>query len=308
MTAGSGASGLRIGAHMMTAGGLHRAIEAGSEVGCDLVQIFTRSPQQWQARPLAEAEVESFRRAQEAAGVPCVAAHDSYLINPASADPVLLDRSRAGLVEELGRAARLGIPYVVMHLGAAGEAPEEEALARLIESVRLILDRASDVAGGEVPMLLLETTAGQGSTLGYRFEHLAAVLDALPGTAPLGVCLDTCHVFAAGYELRDAKGYSTTMTAFDRLIGFDRLHLIHANDSRRELGSRVDRHQHIGQGEIGLEGFRRLLNDPRLAAVPIVLETPKAGGMDPVNLAALRGLVASAGREPVRGRAVRCEV
>jgi deoxyribonuclease-4 len=288
----------RFGAHMMTAGGLRRAIETGAAVGCDVVQVFTKSPQQWQARPLADADVDAFRRAQEESGIPCVAAHDSYLINPAAADPAVLERSRAALGEELGRAARLGIPAVVMHLGAAGEAPEEEALERLIESVRQSFERA---AVEEAPWLLLETTAGQGTTLGYRFEQIAAVLQAIDGARthsrgyPLGVCLDTCHVFAAGYELRDAAGYEETMAAFDRLIGRERLRLIHANDSLRERGSRVDRHQHIGQGEIGPEGFRLLVNDPRLVEVPIILETPKKGDMDPVNLAALRGLVAPPG-------------
>lgn len=278
-----------IGAHMLTAGGLHRAIESGARVGCEVVQIFTKSPQQWQSRPLTAEEVETFRRAQEQTGIPCIAAHDSYLINPAAADPALLEKSRCALVDELLRAARLGIPYVVTHLGAAGNASEEEALARLIESVRVVVERALDEAPVR-PMLLLETTAGQGTALGYRFEQLAAVLAALPDDAPVGVCLDTCHIFAAGYELRDAAGYAATMAEFDRLIGFSRLKLIHANDSRRERGSRVDRHHHIGQGEIGLEGFRRLLNDPRVAGVPVILETPKEGDMDPVNLAALRSL------------------
>lgn len=281
----------RVGAHMMIAGGLYRAIESGWGVGCEIVQIFTKSPQQWQAKPLADADVAAFRQAQEDAGLPCVASHDSYLINPAAADPALLERSRAALIDELLRSARLGIPHVVMHLGAAGDAPEEEALGRLRETVRLVLERAAEQAPGPIPILLLETTAGQGTTLGYRFEHLAAVFDAVPNDAPLGVCLDTCHVFAAGYDLRDPALYAETMAAFDRIVGFDRLRLIHANDSKRELGSRVDRHQHIGQGEIGLDGFRNLMNDPRIAGIPIVLETPKEGEMDPLNLAALRALV-----------------
>jgi deoxyribonuclease-4 len=281
-----------LGAHMMTAGGLYRAVETGAEVGCDVVQIFTKSPQQWQARPLTDADVDAFRQAQEERGIPCVAAHDSYLINPAAADPAVLERSRAALGEELARAARLGIPAVVMHLGAAGSASEEEALERLIESVRQSFSRAGTQ---ETPWLLLETTAGQGTCLGYRFEHLAAVIQAIDGAAPVGACLDTCHVFAAGYELRDAAGYKATIAEFDRLVGLERLRLIHVNDSRRERGSRVDRHDHIGQGQIGLEAFRSLMNDPRLAGVPMVLETPKADSMDPVNLAALRGLVASAG-------------
>jgi len=276
---------------MMTSGGLFKAIESGQKVGCDVVQIFTKSPQQWQAKPLTDADVEAFRRAQEEIGIPCIAAHDSYLINPAAADPALLKRSRDALVDEMRRCARLGIPCVVMHLGACGESPEKEALGRLIESVRVVLERTASEHDGPLPNLLLETTAGQGTTLGYRFEHLAAVFDSLPADARIGACLDTCHIFVAGYELRDDAGYTATMAEFDRLIGFRRLRLIHANDSRRERGSRIDRHHHIGQGEIGLEGFRRLLNDPRTAGVPVVLETPKEGEMDRVNLAALRALV-----------------
>jgi deoxyribonuclease-4 len=291
----------RFGAHMMTSGGLDRAFEAGRRVGCSVIQIFTKSPRQWKARPLSDADADAFRRAQEETGIDCVAAHDSYLINPAAADPAVLERSREALGEELARAARLGIPAVVMHPGATGEAPEEEALERLIGSVQEAFLRAERVLAGNggkaisQPRLLLETTAGQGTCLGDRFEHLAAVLAATKRIGRVGACLDTCHVFAAGYELRDDRGYEETIAQFDRLVGLKNLVLIHANDSGRELGSRVDRHAHIGQGKIGLDGFRRLVNDPRLAAIPVVLETPKEGDMDPVNLAALRGLVAAGG-------------
>jgi deoxyribonuclease-4 len=291
----------RFGAHMMTSGGLHRAIEAGRKVGCSVIQIFTKSPQQWQARPLVDADIDAFRRAQEESCIVCVAAHDSYLINPAASDPAVLERSREALADEVARAARLGIPAVVMHLGATLGAPEEEALERLTESVRQVFPRVERLlaeSGGAAisePRLLLETTAGQGTSLGYRFEHLAAVLESTQETGRVGVCLDTCHVFAAGYELRDAGAYEATLAEFDRLAGIANLDLIHANDSRRELGSRVDRHAHIGEGAIGQEGFQRLVNDPRLARIPIVLETPKEDEMDPVNLAALRGLVAARG-------------
>jgi deoxyribonuclease IV len=276
------------GAHMMIAGGLHRAIAAGEAAGCDVVQVFTKSPQQWKARPLTEEDAVEFRDAQEKAGIPCVAAHDSYLINPAAADPELLERSRAAMVDELERAGALGIPALVVHLGAHGSEPEEAALERLVESVRRALERTEESGVA----LLLETTAGQGTCLGHRFEQIAYVLDRVDRPDRLSVCLDTCHVFAAGYDLRTTAAYAATIEEFDRLIGFKRVRLVHANDSVRELGSRVDRHAAIGQGEIGLEGFRSLVNDPRIEA-PIVLETPKKDDMDPVNLAALRSLLES---------------
>jgi deoxyribonuclease-4 len=276
----------QFGAHMLIAGGLHKSIATGKDVGCDVVQVFTKSPQQWQARSLTEEDVCTFRDAQEAAGIPCVAAHDTYLINPAAADPVVLERSRAAMVDELERAATLGIPSLVMHLGAQGTEVEEAALARLVESVRLALEQTP----ADGPALLLETTAGQGTCLGHRFEHLAFVLEAINHPQRLAVCLDTCHIFAAGYDLRTPEDYAATMAEFDRVVGLAQVRLVHANDSKRELGSRVDRHAAIGGGEIGVEAFRLLVNDARIEA-PIVLETPKDGDMDRINLATLRSLV-----------------
>jgi deoxyribonuclease-4 len=275
---------LRIGAHMPTAGGLHNALRSGKLVGCDVVQIFTKSPQQWKAKEITDEDVEKFVQAQQETGILCLAAHDTYLINPAAADPELLQKSRDALADELRRSGLLGLPFVVMHQGAIGPATEEEALARLADSVKYVLDAVPE--GG--PQLLLETTAGQGKCLGHRFEQIAYVLDAIDRDPRVGVCVDTCHLFAAGYDLRDAESYAATMADFDRLIGLDRIRMVHANDSKKELGSRVDRHEAIGKGHIGPEAFRLLLNDPRLAHVPIILETPKEGEMDPVNLAALR--------------------
>jgi deoxyribonuclease IV len=276
----------RFGAHMPIAGGLFKSIETGQAVGCDVVQVFTKSPQQWQARPLVKEDIRAFREAQDAAGIPCVAAHDTYLINPAAVDPAVLQRSREAMVDELERAAALGIPALVMHLGARGSEPEEAAMERLIESVQVALEQTPD----DGPTLLLETTAGQGSCLGHRFEHLAQVLEAVDRPDRLAVCLDTCHIFAAGYDIRTSEAYAATMAEFDRVVGLHRVRLVHANDSKRELGSRVDRHAAIGGGEIGTEGFRLLLHDARIDA-PIVLETPKEGDMDRVNLAALRSLM-----------------
>lgn len=285
---------LRIGAHMPTSGGLHNALRNGQAAGCDVVQIFTKSPQQWKAKEFTDADVEKFVAAQKETGILCLGAHDSYLINPAAADPELLQKSRNALIEELGRSARLGLPYVVMHQGAVGTATEEEALQRLADSVKYALDTVPE--GG--PQLLLETTAGQGKCLGYRFEQIAFVLDAIGRDPRVGVCLDTCHLFAAGYDLRDAASYAATMADFDRLIGLDRIKMVHANDSKKELGSRVDRHEAIGKGHIGAEAFRLLLTDSRLSDVPIILETPKEGDMDPVNLAALRRAAGLLTEEP----------
>jgi deoxyribonuclease IV len=277
---------------MPTAGGLHNAILSGREAGCEVVQVFTKSPQQWKAREITDEQVEQFWRAQDDTGIPCIAAHDTYLINPCAADPELLQKSREALADELGRSSRLRIPLVVMHLGTQGDCSEEDAVGRLIDSVRYALDHSPE----DGSTLLLETTAGQGKCLGHRFEHLAAVLDAVDGGDRLHVCLDTCHIFAAGYDFRTREAYEETLAAFDRVVGLRHIRLIHANDSKKDLASRVDRHDHIGQGRIGPEGFRFLLSDPRLASVPVVLETPKEGGMDPVNLAALRA-AASAGAE-----------
>jgi deoxyribonuclease IV len=269
---------------MGVAGGLHNALFSGRDAGCDLVQIFTKSPQQWKAKELTDEQVEQFLAAQEETGVPCLASHDSYLINPCAADAELLQKSRDALRDELCRSSRLRIPFVVMHLGALGGCPEDDAVERLVGSVRYALENSP--ADGSC--LLLETTAGQGTTYGSRFEHLARVLEGAGAGERLQVCLDTCHVFAAGYDLRTEEAYAATMEEFDRLVGLEKIRLVHANDSKRELGSRVDRHEHIGRGAIGSEGFRLLLNDPRLREVPVILETPKEGNMDPVNLAALR--------------------
>ncbi|MFN3648437.1 MAG: deoxyribonuclease IV [Armatimonadota bacterium] len=274
----------RFGAHMPIAGGLQNALTSGKEVGCDLVQIFTKTPQQWKAKELTDEQVEAFLRAQEETGVPCVASHDSYLINPCSADPELLQKSRQALVDEVVRCHRLQVPLIVMHCGMPGDCPEDEGNTRLADTVKYILDQTADLS----PILLLETMAGQGRCVGHRFEHLGQVLQQAGGGDRLQVCVDTCHIFAAGYELRTEEGYAETMRQLDAAVGLDRVRLIHANDSKKELGSRVDRHEHIGDGCIGPEAFHYLLTDERLATVPVILETPKVDNSDPRNLAALR--------------------
>lgn len=274
----------RFGAHMPTAGGLHNAIYTARDAGAGIVQVFTKSPQQWKAREITDEQVERFLEAQRETGIPCVSSHDTYLINPCSGNPELLQKSREALADEVRRSARLRIPFVVMHLGTPGECAPGEGVGRLIETVKYVLDNTPD----EGTVLLLETMAGQGNCIGSQFEDLGEVIQKVGGGDRLGVCLDTCHIFAAGYDIRTQEAYENTMAEWDRIIGLDKIRLVHANDSKKELGSRVDRHEAIGRGCIGPGAFRFLLQDPRLKDVPVVLETPKEGDMDPVNLAALR--------------------
>lgn len=273
---------------MPTAGGLHRALEAGRRIGCDAVQLFTANPRQWNPPPLTDEAVAEFRRAQDETEIPFVVAHDSYLINLCAPDPAVLQRSRSAFRLEIERASQLGIPWVVTHMGSHLQSGEDAGLDLLAESVRWALDATSTIATG----VALEITAGQGSSLGYRLEHIARVMSAVGDSNRLGACLDTCHAFAAGYDLRTRDAYDTLVDAIDQQIGLSRLKVIHANDAKKDLGSRVDRHEHIGRGFIGAEPFRWLVTDPRLAHVPVVLETPQAETMHRANLAALRRLLA----------------
>lgn len=273
----SQSSSLRLGAHQSIAGGLTKAVERAVETGCECLQIFTRNINQWKVSPLDLDEAAAFREAVKQAKLSPVVAHDSYLINPASADPDLRTKSIAGLVTELERADALGIRWVVAHPGAAGEQPVARAVARAADGIARALTRTKRLAAG----ILIETTAGQGSCLGATFEEIATMLkriDAKPGLAErVGVCLDTCHVFAAGYALAPKAALDETVREFDRLIGLKRLVVIHANDSKRECGSRVDRHEAIGKGKIGRDAFRLIVNHPQLKTIPMILETPKEG-------------------------------
>jgi len=290
-----------LGAHQSVAGGLPKAVERAVDTGCKCLQIFTRNVNRWDAAPIPPAEAAAFRSAVAAAGLACVVAHDSYLINPAAADDLLREKSIAGLVLELERAEQLGIPWVVAHPGAAGKQDRAMAVERAADGIAMALRRTAGLKAG----ILVETTAGQGSCLGHSFEEIAAILariDGHDGLSPrVAVCLDTCHVFAAGYPLSPAAELDATLTAFERLIGLHRLEIIHANDSKKPLGSRVDRHASIGEGEIGADAFRLLMNDPRLKNIPMILETPKEGpdgkvdpGEDRRNLAALRAMITTA--------------
>ncbi|RJX27424.1 MAG: deoxyribonuclease IV [Desulfurivibrio sp.] len=286
-----------LGAHMSVAGGLHLAFSRITQVGGQALQIFTRNQRQWRAAPISAEEQRLFQAAWRQWGNWPVAAHNSYLINLASPDQEVRGRSVTALAAELERCAALSIPLLIMHPGSHGGDGAAVGLERLVEHLDQALARA---AGAEQVDLLLENTAGQGNDLGATFAEIAYVLNHAAHSSRLGVCLDTCHLFAAGYDFRTSKSYRQTMDEFDRLIGLDRLRFFHLNDSIKGLGSRVDRHEHIGRGRIGLTGFRNFLRDPRFRHQPMTLETPKGKDLkeDMVNLQVLRKL---------QGKAVRSE-
>jgi deoxyribonuclease-4 len=288
----------RLGAHMSIAGGLPRAVDRAKASRCQALQIFTKSAGQWRARDLPADEIALFRRRVDETGIRPVVAHNSYLINLAAASPALRAQSMEALGVELDRAESLGLDGLVMHPGSYTSGTEADGLRHIAEGIAALLaarPRAKTT-------VLLEHTAGQGTNLGHRFEHLAAILERLAGSSRVGVCLDTCHLLTAGYDLCSEAGYADTFREFDRLVGLDRIRVFHLNDSKKPCGSRVDRHEHIGKGCLGLEPFRRLLNDPRFAGLPMLLETPKLetpesrrrGDVDPWdarNLRTLRRLI-----------------
>jgi deoxyribonuclease-4 len=261
----------RLGAHLSIAGGLPRAVERARASRCQSLQIFTKSAGQWRARPLPAAEIDAFRAGVARTGLWPVVAHNSYLINVAATQRDLRLQSIASLLEEFDRAESLGLDGLVMHPGSYTTGTEREGLRLIAEALSQILDARPD-AGTRI---LLEHTAGQGTNLGHRFEHLAEILDRMGGTDRVGVCIDTCHLLAAGYDICTAEGYRDTFAAFDQIVGIARIHAFHLNDSKKPCGSRVDRHEHIGKGCLGLEPFRMLLNDPRFADHGMMLETPK---------------------------------
>ncbi len=282
--------GVRIGSHMSIAGGLDKAPLRGKQVGCDTIQIFTKSNRQWRAKRLSDQEVEAFKANLAATGIGPVVAHDCYLVNLAAPRWAVWKKSVAAFRVELERAERLGIPFLVTHPGSHAGAGEAEGMCRVAEALNEL--HASLPSSGV--RILLETTAGQGTSLGYQFEQLAVILAKVEQAARVGICLDTCHVFAAGYNIRTPDGYRRTLKELDACLGLERLKAIHLNDSKGGLGSRVDRHEHIGKGRLGLAPFRRFLNDSRLPRVPMILETPKDDDFviaDRRNLACLRRLL-----------------
>jgi deoxyribonuclease-4 len=281
-----------LGAHESIAGGYYKSVEIARKVGCDCVQLFTKNNNQWRAKEISDDEVVRFRDAIKTLKIVHPIAHDSYLINLASPDKALWKKSVDAFVVEMLRAERLGILYVVTHPGAFTTSSEEAGIATIARA----LDEVHKQTRGIKSKCLLENTAGQGSCLGWRFEHLAAIIDAVKDPDRLGVCIDTCHTFVAGYPVGTEQEYKATMRALDKTVGLKLVRAFHLNDSLKPLGSRVDRHAGIGRGEMGKEPFRLLLNDSRFCKVPMYLETPKGEekgrDLDTINLGVLRRLIA----------------
>lgn len=283
----------RLGSHLSIAGGVHHAIEAARALGCQTVQIFVKNQRQWRAAPMDPAAVAAWKRCLGDDGFGPPVAHATYLINLAAADDALLAKSCEAFAQELQRCDVLGISGLVVHPGAAGAQPREAALARVAAALNTIFRSFPDIRCRP----LLETTAGQGSTLGRTIDELAAIIELLNEPQRVGVCVDTCHVFAAGYDIRSPAGFRALIDEIDDRLGLDRVRCWHVNDSRGDLGSRVDRHAHIGEGCIGDAGFRNLMQDRRFRDVPMILETPKDDGpdgvpWDAINLERLRKLAA----------------
>ncbi len=278
-----------LGAHMSIAGGVGNALLAGKKVDCDAIQIFTKSSRQWAAKPYTREEIELFCANRKATGIGTIIAHDSYLLNLGSPDGALKRRSIAAFVDELERCEVLGVTNLVAHPGSHVGAGELQGIKTIAKS----LDEVHRACPGYRTKVTLEITAGQGSNLGYRFEQIAQIMDATRESDRLRVCFDTEHAFAAGYDIRTLEGYNHTFDEFDETIGLKKLAAFHLNDSKKEFNSRVDRHEHIGKGHIGVEAFRRLVNDRRFWGLPMCLETPKGPDLkeDVENLALLRSLI-----------------
>lgn len=282
----------KIGAHMSIAGGVSRALDRGDDLGLDTIQIFTKNANQWNSLPIPEKERERFIQRKEETGIDPIIAHDSYLINLSSPDSEMFARSLNAFEDEILRCHRLEIRHLVMHPGSHLGTGERRGVAQIGEAIKVALMEQGETG----VQVVLETTVGQGTQIGYRFEHLRDIMAKVGLPKRMGVCLDTCHIFAAGYDIRTRDAYEETMNEFDEIIGIENLSVIHINDSKRELGSRVDRHEHIGQGQIGEYAFSLFLNDDRLSDLPFILETPKTSPeaqvpMDTVNIALLRKLI-----------------
>ena len=287
-------AGVLLGAHMSIAGGVHRAVERGMSIGCTTMQIFVKNNNRWQSSALTETEITTYKELLSKSTIAPVVVHDTYLINLCATNPDILRKSRAAFKEELDRCELLGAEFYNFHPGAHMGAGEGEGIKRIAESLNVIHERTR----GYRVKSVLETTAGQGSSLGFRFEQMRGIIDQVEEKDRMAVCVDTCHIFAAGYELTTEEGYHRTFGEFDAILGLDRLVAFHVNDAKRERGSRIDRHEHIGKGRIGLRGFRFLMNDERFARVPKILETEKGPDMkeDVQNMRRLKALMGGKGR------------
>ncbi len=276
-----------IGAHVSISGGLDQAPLRGDQIGCTAIQIFTKNQVQWETRPLSNQQIGQYQKSLMNSSILSVVAHDSYLINLGSPEENLLEKSRQAFLDEMDRAENLGIPSLIFHPGSHKNAGEDMGLKLIAQSINYVYQQRPHYK----ITLLLETTAGQGTSLGYTFEQLKWIIDSVDRPDHVGVCLDTSHIFAAGYDIRDKTSYEKTFEKFDQVIGLEKLRTLHLNDSKRGLGSRVDRHEQIGKGQIGLKAFHLLMNDSRFIDVPKILEIPGDMKNFKENLDLLKNLV-----------------
>jgi deoxyribonuclease-4 len=281
-----------LGAHMSIAGGIYTAVERGNRIGCTAIQLFVKNNNQWRGKPLSEDDISTYKDLLSKSSIGSVVVHDSYLINLCAKDKIILRKSRAALKDELDRTEIIGAPYLNFHPGAHVGQGEEGGIKIIAESLNIIHEQTK----GYRVKSVIETTAGQGSSIGYRFEQIRKIIDGVDDRDRIAVCVDTCHVFAAAYNIA---------SEFDAIIGLDRLVAFHVNDSKRALGSRVDRHEHIGKGHIGLSGFRLLMNDERFQEIPKILETEKGPDLkeDIMNMKVLKGLIQPTTKQAVGKRA-----
>lgn len=278
-----------LGAHFSISGGLQHAITEAAHYQCNCLQLFTKNANTWKEKTLTDTQVQTFSQTKEKTGITRIISHASYLINIAGPDAKKAAMSCEALKQELIRCGKLDIPYVVLHPGFHMGSGEDAGINAISDRLNRIFRQTAAIK----TRLLLETTAGQGTCIGHRFEQLASIMEKIEDHDRIGVCLDTCHIFAAGYDISDTTGYEETIRQFDRIIGLENLFVIHVNDAKKECGSRVDRHEHIGDGLIGLNGFKQMMNDTRLANIPKILETPKlkdSRDADVINLKLLRCL------------------
>ena len=278
-----------LGAHTSIAGGVSKSVDLAEKLGFTAMQIFTKNNNRWFQNPLEEKEIELFKTKLKKSNINFVVSHDAYLINLCAIKEEILKKSRAAFFDELERCELLGIPYLNFHPGAHLGAGEEDGIKLIAESINITHQKTK----GFKVSSMLEVTAGQGSSIGYRFEHLRDIIDLVEEKERMSVCIDTAHIFAAGYDIKDQKNYKKVIKDFDEIIGLERLKCFHMNDSKKELGSKVDRHVHIGKGFIGLEGFANIMNDKRLEKIPKILETPKGKEQleDLENLEVLKSLI-----------------
>lgn len=280
-----------LGAHMSIAGGVHTAVERAMSIGCTTMQMFVKNNNQWRGKKLPAEDTATYKKLLRESSIGPVVVHDTYLINLCATDKTILRKSREALKDELDRCETLGVEYLNFHPGSHMGAGEREGIQRIAESLNLIHEQTRGYGVRSV----IETTAGQGTSIGYRFEHLRSIIDLVEEQGRMAVCVDTCHIFAAGYDIVTEAGYERTFEEFDAIVGLERLVAFHVNDAKRERGSRIDRHEHIGKGTIGKAGFRLLMNDDRFRATPKILETPKGPEMkeDVRNMRVLKSLVNS---------------